>query len=168
MKALTKRLLSIVTVEVCIQIYTKTKKQRVSFLAFVTVWLLKIHSQGNRQKTSCSFVKASSTLLWKEALSVMKALEDYNMVLDILSPFLSNSPFSFNTLWWSIHLCKNLAKVGSYSGCSTTQCYLYSSMHGDMQNETVQLSYFIFKEILDFKVKTIQPAVIKDKGFSYL
>lgn len=38
-------------------------------------------------------------------------------------------------------------------------------MHGDMQNETVQLSYFIFKEILDFKVNTIQHVVIKDKGF---
>lgn len=36
-------------------LYKNTQKQRVSFLVFVTVWLLKIHSQGNRQKNKLFF-----------------------------------------------------------------------------------------------------------------
>ena len=65
-KASTKRLLNIVTVEVCIQIHTETLKG-CEFLS-VAVWSLKIHSQGIPTKsfscslnTCCSFVKASST-----------------------------------------------------------------------------------------------------------
>lgn len=95
----TKRLLSTVMLEVCIQIHTKNiHKQRASFWIFGTVRSLKTHSQGDTHtqsfscflKTCCSFVKASWTLQEtfyiihfiprKEALCLMRDLNDFNMV----------------------------------------------------------------------------------------